>query len=163
MRCLRALAICASLGLSSFDYVRPAPRAIEVATGVYLFVSAPYGDVGLDGNSVAILSRDGVLVFDSNGTPAASAAVLAEIRKRTDQPVRYVVNSHWHWDHWYGTATYTKAFPAVKVVAHEKTREMMAGPAIEFNRPGLERQLPGYVAMLEGRVASRPELQPMLD
>ena len=149
--------------IGAADYVRPAPQAIEVARGVYLFVSKPYGEVGMDGNAVAILSRDGVLVFDSNGTPAASAAVLAEIRKLTNQPVRYVVNSHWHWDHWYGTETYTRAFPEVKVVAHEKTREMMAGPAIEFNRPGLERQLPGYVAMLEGRVASRPELQPALD
>jgi glyoxylase-like metal-dependent hydrolase (beta-lactamase superfamily II) len=73
------------------------------------------------------------------------------------------VNSHWHWDHWYGTETYTKAFPDVKVVAHEKTREMMAGPAIEFNRPGLEAQLPGYIAMLEKRVAENPGAQPALD
>jgi len=154
----------AAIGIATgAEYVRPAPQTIEVAKGVYLFVSKSYGEVGLDGNAVAIVSRDGVLVFDSNGTPAASAAVLAEIRKRTDQPVRYVVNSHWHWDHWYGTSTYTQAFPAVQVVAHAKTREMMAGPAIEFNRPGLERQLPGYVAMLEGRVAARPELQPVLD
>jgi glyoxylase-like metal-dependent hydrolase (beta-lactamase superfamily II) len=105
----------------------------------------------LDGNAVAIVSRDGVLVFDSNGTPAASAAVLAEIHKLSPQPVRYVVNSHWHWDHWYGTETYTKAFRDVKVVAHEKTRAMMAGPAIEFNRPGLEQQLPGYIATLQPR------------
>src|SRR5215204_2549043 len=163
MRGCFGLAVVALLVVTRADYVRPAPRTIEVANGIYLFISAPYGEVGMDGNAVAIVSRDGVLVFDSNGTPAASAAVLAEIRKRTDQPVRYVVNSHWHWDHWYGTQTYTEAFRGVKVVAHAKTREMMAGPAIEFNRPGLERQLPGYVAMLEGRVASRPELQPVLD
>ena len=165
---MRPIVLCVllaldTLGIPRRDYVRPAPQTIEVAKGVYLFVSKPYGEVGLDGNAVAILSRDGVLVFDSNGTPAASAAVLAEIRKLTDTPVRYVVNSHWHWDHWYGTETYIRAFPDVKVVAHEKTRTMMAGPALEFNRPGLERQLPGYVSMLEGRVASRPELQPMLD
>ena len=102
------------------DYVRPAPQTIEIAKGIYLFVSKAYGDVGLDGNSIAILSSDGVLVFDSNGTPASSAAVLAEIRRLTDQPVKYVVNSHWHWDHWYGTETYTHAFPGVQVVAHEK-------------------------------------------
>src|SRR6185369_4877488 len=99
---------------------RPAPRTIEIASGVYLFISPPYGEVGLDGNSVAIVSSDGVLVFDSNGTPAASALVLAEIRKITPQPVRYVVNSHWHWDHWYGTETYTTAFPDLRVIAHEK-------------------------------------------
>jgi glyoxylase-like metal-dependent hydrolase (beta-lactamase superfamily II) len=142
---------------------RPAPRTIEIASGVYLFISPPYGEVGLDGNSVAIVSSDGVLVFDSNGTPAASALVLAEIRKITPQPVRYVVNSHWHWDHWYGTETYTTAFPGVSVVAHEKTREMMAGPAIAFNRPGIESQLPGYIASLERRAATEPSLQPALD
>jgi glyoxylase-like metal-dependent hydrolase (beta-lactamase superfamily II) len=152
-----------TLVVTAADYVHPSPQMIEVAKGVHLFITKPYGEIGMDGNAVAILSRDGVLVFDSNGTPAASAAVLAGIRTLTDQPVRYVVNSHWHWDHWYGTETYTKAFPDVKIVAHEKTREMMAGPAIEFNRPGIERQLPSYVAMLEGRVATRPELAPALD
>ena len=145
------------------DYVRPAPQRIEVARGIYLFVSKPYGDVGLDGNAIAILSTDGVLVFDSNGTPDASAAVLAQIRTLTDKPVKYVVNSHWHWDHWYGTETYTRAFPDVKVVAHEKTRAMMAGPAIEFNRRGLESDLPGYVASLEKAVVTRPQVQPLLD
>ena len=90
-----------------------------------LFQTASYGDVGLDGNSIAVLTRDGVLVFDTNGTPAASAAVLAEIRTLTDRPVRWIVNSHWHWDHWYGTETYQHAFPGVRIVAHEKTRALM--------------------------------------
>ena len=90
---------------------RPAPTRTEIAPGIHLFRTAPYGDVGLDGNSIAIISTNGVLVFDTNGTPSAAAAVLAEIRKLTPQPVRYVVNSHWHWDHWYGTEVYARAFP----------------------------------------------------
>ena len=163
MRFGPALVLSAVLPLLSADYVRPTPEKIEVAKDIYLFVSKPYGEVGMDGNSVAILSRDGVLVFDTNATPASSALVLAEIRKLTDRPVRYVVNSHWHWDHWYGTETYTKAFPDVKVVAHEKSREMMAGPAIEFNRPGIESQLPAYIGMLEKRAASDPAVQPALE
>jgi glyoxylase-like metal-dependent hydrolase (beta-lactamase superfamily II) len=121
---------------------RPVPSKTELAPGVLLFITSGYGDVGLDGNSIAILSRDGVLVFDTNGTPAAAAAVLAEIRKLTDRPVRWIVNSHWHWDHWYGTEIYQQAFPDVRIVAHEKTRALMTGPALEFNRPGLETQLP---------------------
>jgi cyclase len=72
----------------------------KVAEGVYLFTTTPYGDAGLSGNSVAILSNEEVLVFDSNGTPETAATVLAEIHKLTDKPVRYLVNSHWHWDHW---------------------------------------------------------------
>ena len=139
---------------------RPAPRRIPIAPDVVLFVTAPYGDVGLDGNSVAIFSPDGVLVFDTNGTPAAAAAVLAEIRTITNRPVRYVVNSHWHWDHWYGTETYREAFPAVSIIAHEKTREMMLGPALEFNTPGLEAQLPAYIASQERGVAAARAANP---
>jgi hypothetical protein len=74
---------------------RPTPTRTEVSRGIFLYQTPPYGDVGLDGNSIVITSTDGVLVFDSNGTPAAAAAVLADIRTLTDQPVRYVVNSLW--------------------------------------------------------------------
>jgi cyclase len=133
---------------------RPAPRKIEVAPGVFVFMTAPYGVVGLDGNSVVVVSRDGVLVFDSNGTPAAAAAVLREIRALTNQPVRYLIHSHWHWDHWYGAEVYKQAFPDLQIVAHEKTRAMMAGPAIAFNQPGLDRQLPDYIRSIETRIAT---------
>jgi cyclase len=131
--------------------LRPAPTTTKVGDGIYVFSTAPYGDVGLDGNSVAIVTTAGVVVFDANGTPAAAAAVLAEIRTITSQPVRYIVYSHWHWDHWYGTEVYRAAFPNAVVVAHAKTREMMLGPALAFNQPGLERDLPGYIAGLERR------------
>jgi glyoxylase-like metal-dependent hydrolase (beta-lactamase superfamily II) len=139
---------------------RPAPARQQVADNIYLYRTAPYGEVGLDGNSVAIISTDGVLVFDTNGTPSAAAAVLADIRTLTTQPVRFVVNSHWHWDHWYGTEVYTRAFPNVEVVAHEKTRAMMAGPAIDFNKPGLESQLPGYLSQLRQRIAKAEAATP---
>jgi len=149
----RWIAIAVLLSVSTLTAQRPDPIRTQIAEGIYLFRTAPYGEVGLDGNSIAIIGRDGVLVFDTNGTPAAATAVLAEIRTLTPQPVRYIVNSHWHWDHWYGTEVYTKAFPDVKVIAHAKTKTMMAGPALDFNKPGLEQQLPAYLAQLEQRIA----------
>lgn len=142
---------------------RLAPTRREVASGVFVFTTPPYGDVGLDGNSVAIVTGAGVVVFDTNGTPAASAEVLRQIRALTPQPVRYVVNSHWHWDHWYGTQTYTAVFPGVEVIAHEKTRALMAGAALEFNRPGLERDLPAYLDRLAAKAAGDPALRPLLE
>jgi len=151
------------LGVRPAARQRPAPIKTEVAKGVYVFQTAPYGDVGLDGNSVVVLSDDGVLVFDTNGTPAAAAAILSEIRALTDKPVRFIVNSHWHWDHWYGTEVYKRAFPGMQVIAQARTRAMMMGPALEFNRPGIETQLPGYVAMLEKKAASDPKAQQRLD
>lgn len=158
LRPLAALALAMPVLAAGAE--RPGPTRIEVAEGVHLFMSPSYGDVGLDGNAVAIVSPEGVLVFDTNGTPAAADAVVAEIRKLTTQPVRYVVNSHWHWDHWYGTEAYRRAFPEATVIAHAKTRELMAGPAVEFNRPGLETQLPAYLASLEKRVAAAQAASP---
>ena len=156
-----ALALCL-LPLASAGQAPVTPTRTELAPGIFLFSRAGYGDVGLDGNSIVVTSRDGVLVFDTNGTPGASAAVLSEIRKLTDQPVRFIVNSHWHWDHWYGTETYLQAFPDVRVVSHEKNRQLMSGPALEFNKPFLEQQLPAYLQSVEKRAAEKPELAPLL-
>ena len=133
---------------------RPPPVRTELAPGVHLFQTAPYAEVGLDGNSIAIITTDGVVVFDANGTPAAAAAVLAGIRRLTSQPVRYLVNSHWHWDHWYGNQVYRDAFPGLRIIVHQRTRALMAGPAIEFNRPGLETGLPRYLESLSARAAT---------
>ncbi|PYR34552.1 MAG: hypothetical protein DMF93_23275, partial [Acidobacteria bacterium] len=132
-RLVVCLALC-SISLAAQN--RTPPARTELAPGIFLFTTPSYGDVGLDGNSIAVTSRDGVLVFDTNGTPAAAAAILGQIRALTDRPVRWIVNSHWHWDHWYGTETYVDAFPNAGVIAHEKTRALMMGPALEFNRPG---------------------------
>lgn len=131
----------------------PGPTRTDLGDGIYLFQTAPYSDVGLDGNSVVIVSDSGVLVFDANGTPDAARAVLAEIRRLTSQPIKFLVQSHWHWDHWYGSEVYRAAFPSLQIVAHEKTRAMMDGPAIVFNQPFLDEQLPGHVRELAGALA----------
>jgi glyoxylase-like metal-dependent hydrolase (beta-lactamase superfamily II) len=159
----RALLLVLACSISLTAQNRPSPATTTLAPGILLFTTPGYGDVGLDGNAIAILSRDGVLVFDTNGTPGASAAVLGEIRKLTSQPVRWIVNSHWHWDHWYGTDTYQQAFPDVRIVSHEKNRQMMMGPAIDFNRPFLEEQLPAYLQRMETRAVDKPDLKPLLD
>jgi cyclase len=157
-----ALMLCL-LAVGSSAQTPAAPTRTELAPGIFLFSGGGYGDVGLDGNSIVITSGDGVLVFDTNGTPSASAAVLAEIRRISNQPVKWIVNSHWHWDHWYGTETYTHAFPDVRIVSHEKNRELMIRPALEFNRPFLDEQLPRYLESMEKRAADKPELKPLLE
>lgn len=126
----------------------------KVAEGVYLFTTTSYGDVGLSGNSVAIVSDDGVLVFDSNGTPDTAATVLAEIRKLTEKPVRYLVNSHWHWDHWGGNQTYLAAFPLLQIITHEKTRELMLNVEPRWNEKGLKEELPQFLDGFEKQIAA---------
>lgn len=169
MRRLAALLLAALVApAASRAQGAPAPTKVEVAEGVYVFRTEPHSDVGLDGNSVAVVTEEGVLIFDSNGTPAAARAVLAELRRITPAPVKYIVHSHWHWDHWYGAEVYREAFPQAQVISHERTRALMGGPAIAFNQPGLDRDLPAHIAQVEqalatarssGRAADLPRLE----
>jgi glyoxylase-like metal-dependent hydrolase (beta-lactamase superfamily II) len=126
----------------------------KVADGIYLFTTSRYGDVGFGGNAVAILTDDGVVMFDSSGTPASAQAILSELRKLTDKPVLYVINSHWHWDHWGGNQVFKAAYPNVQFLSSEKNRDLMMNTAVTWNKPGLERDLPGYIADQKKQLAA---------
>jgi cyclase len=78
-----------------------------------------------NGNSVVIVNESHVLVFDTFARPSSAWAVLAEIRKITRNPVRYVVNSHWHPDHWSGNEVYAKEFPNAEFITTVETRRLM--------------------------------------
>jgi cyclase len=72
-----------------------------------------------------IVNENDVLVFDTFARPSTARTVLAEIRKITDKPVRYVVNSHHHPDHWSGNEVYAQAFPNLEIIATEESRQLM--------------------------------------
>ena len=57
---------------------------------------------GMTSNSGFVVTQEGVVAFDALGTPSLGAAMIEEIRKVTDQPIRYVIVSHYHADHIYG-------------------------------------------------------------
>jgi len=141
------------LPVSAHDY-SPKLTVQKVADGVYLFLSSRHGDVGFVGNSIAILSEEGVLVFDAGCVPSDSAAVLAEIRKLTDKPVRYLVNSHWHWDHWQGNQTYKAAFPVLEIISQENTRTLMRDVSVPRTENDL-KALPGYIDSLRKDLSAK--------
>jgi glyoxylase-like metal-dependent hydrolase (beta-lactamase superfamily II) len=105
-----------------------AVERVRIAGGIYQFMTAPDGYVP-NGNSVAIVNDDDVLVFDTFSRPSTARTVLAEIRKITDKPVRYVVNSHWHPDHWSGNEVYAQEYPRLEIIASEETLSLMRNTA----------------------------------
>jgi cyclase len=105
-----------------------AVQKVQIVDGVYQFITAPDGYVP-NGNSVVIVNQDDVLVFDTFSRPSTARTVLAEIRKITDKPVRYLVNSHHHPDHWSGNEVYVQAFPNLEIIASEETRQFMVNIA----------------------------------
>ncbi len=64
---------------------------------------------GYMSNAGFVVTGDGVVVFDALGTPALGRAMLAAIRKVTKQPVKRVIVSHYHADHFYGLAAFKDA------------------------------------------------------
>lgn len=101
-----------------------AVQKIQIADGIYQFITAPDGYVP-NGNSVVIVNENDVLVFDTFTRPSTARAMLAEIRKITNKPVRYVVNSHWHPDHWSGNEVFAQEFPNLEIIATGETRQFM--------------------------------------
>jgi len=57
---------------------------------------------GFISNAGFVVTSEGVVVFDALGTPSLANAMLNEIRKVTDKPIKIVVMSHYHADHLYG-------------------------------------------------------------
>src|SRR5213596_2101835 len=84
----------------------------EVAPGVffrYASISATDKSVPFGGcNNVWVVFRDYVVVIDAN-FPKEAGDVLAAVKKTTDKPVRYVLDTHHHGDHAYGNAVWATA------------------------------------------------------
>ena len=94
----------------------------KVADGVYAALAKPRNPINC--NAAVIVYEDGVLVVDTHSRPSSAAALIAQIKTITDKPVRYAVNTHFHWDHSQGNRGYLAAFPkTVTLVASEATRE----------------------------------------
>ena len=69
----------------------------KVADGVYAALATPRSPI--DCNAAVVVVGDGVLVVDTHSRPSSARALIAQIRSVTDQPVRFAVNTHFHWDH----------------------------------------------------------------
>jgi glyoxylase-like metal-dependent hydrolase (beta-lactamase superfamily II) len=96
---------------------------VKVADGVWAAVAARAYKVNC--NTAVIDTGDGLMVVDSHSKPSAARALLGQLREVTRQPVRYLVNTHFHWDHWQGNEVYPAAFPGVEVVTNDVTHEAM--------------------------------------
>src|SRR5437667_9565768 len=93
----------------------------KVGDGVYAAIAAPRYKVNC--NAAVILTNDGVVVVDSHSKPSAARELYKEIQGLTKQPIRKIINTHFHWDHWQGNEGYTGANAGVERVASEPTRE----------------------------------------
>ena len=154
VRACIAAALCtvsAPLGAQFPEYKGPSYTRTEVAPGIHAFVfDNPLGDAaGVDGTAVVIINEHDVVVVDAQWIPANARKVLAEIRRLTPKPVRYVINTHWHGDHWFGNQVYREAFPGVEFIAHANTLVDMREKEISGFEKFRDEGLPNTIKELE--------------
>ncbi|HEC12802.1 MAG TPA: MBL fold metallo-hydrolase [Acidiferrobacteraceae bacterium] len=105
------------------DYTMAAEK---VADGVYAIIT-PARDFpnpqnkGWNSNSTFVVTGDGVLVVDTGSSATIGTALLNTIRTVTDKPIRWIVNTHGHGDHWLGGTSIASA--QTEVITSTKVKE----------------------------------------
>lgn len=114
-------------------------RFQKVADGVYYATAGyngtefPFGSNPFFGaNLVVIVNDSDVLLVDTGTTPRSARALVADIKKLTDKPIRAVVNTHWHYDHTDGNSIFG---PDVQIIATDTARQQLSTFDILHNEP----------------------------
>jgi cyclase len=144
----------ASLAFHAQTSPAAAYRFQQIAPGVYSAIGT--GTLNAGSNSAVIVNRDDVMIVDSHMTPEAARAMLTELKPISDKPVRFLVNTHFHYDHTNGNQVFGAA---VDIIGHEYTRARMS--AAGYMQTGLLGDLltglPRQIADLKARAAAEPD------
>src|SRR5687768_8703113 len=90
----------------------------KITDGVYHAVGT--GSLVVMSNATIIEGDRDVLVVDSQVSPGGAWALREELKAITPKPIRWVVNSHYHFDHSHGNQIYG---PDVQIIGHEFARQ----------------------------------------
>jgi glyoxylase-like metal-dependent hydrolase (beta-lactamase superfamily II) len=118
-------------GESAYRYgVESLGANVHVLTQGNTFHLQPRGNVGI------IEQTDGVVLFDSGGSPAAADEVIDFVRSQTSKPVTAIILSHWHGDHVLGVSRLLEVWPKARVISTRSTRDLLASPQTDHFMPG---------------------------
>src|SRR5215472_15773805 len=130
MRTRTAVFLLCALFLSSVAFAADAPDFTikKLAEGVYAAISPDGSKAG--SNAGFIVGSNGVVVVDTFVSVAAARELLAEIRKVTNLPIRFVINTHYHLDHTGGNAVFAEA--GATIVAQRNLRGWLRTENLKF-------------------------------
>jgi len=137
----------------------------KIADGVYYTTSS--SPMATGGNHTIIVGDRDVFLVDAGTTPLAARALLADMKLITDKPVRWVVNTHFHFDHTDGNSIFG---PEVQIIGHEYVRHAIADLDVLHREPfkSALANMPIQVDALKKQIgeekdpAKRAELQKQL-
>ena len=129
-----------------------APRELfdiqKVDEGVFSAVARPAAMTNC--NATIFESETHLVVADTHSKPSAAAALIAQLRQEVSpKPVRYIVNTHFHWDHAQGAAAYQKAFPKLDIISSVPTKRLIASETAKRIKLQIENDVPRFIEEAE--------------
>jgi len=116
----------------------------RVAKDIYCALARPQAFT--NSNAAIFVNSHDVLVVDSHSKPSAAAALVAQIKREiTEKPVRYLVDTHFHYDHTGGNPAYHRGDGKVQIIASEVTKQLM----MERSRNDLKDNLDSIPATID--------------
>jgi glyoxylase-like metal-dependent hydrolase (beta-lactamase superfamily II) len=130
-RLARLLLLCACALLPPATIAAEAIGVIPVRVSEHVWYvqgqsgPASAANQGFISNAGFVVTPEGVVVIDALGTPALGRALLAAIRSVSAAPIRRVIVTHYHADHFYGLPAFKSA--GAEIWAHKAAREYLEG------------------------------------
>jgi glyoxylase-like metal-dependent hydrolase (beta-lactamase superfamily II) len=115
---MTAAVIAASVSVAQAQRPQIETRKVDGTDNVYIFRNGNH-------QSMFIATNDGVIATDpiAYGRPTGGADYVAEIKKVTDKPIKYLIYSHHHFDHIAGGKAFKDA--GATIIAHRRAKERL--------------------------------------
>ncbi len=132
----------------------PSHRFEEIADGVYFAIGT--GSMTVMSNNLVIINDDHVMLVDSSVSPAAARGLVEAIKTLTDKPIKYVFNTHYHFDHAHGNQIFGDD---VEIIGHDFVRTMLMTDVLtqRTNRSFTEG-IPNQIEQLKARLGRTEDL-----
>ncbi|HEY1802007.1 MAG TPA: MBL fold metallo-hydrolase [Terriglobales bacterium] len=104
----------------------------KIADGVYYAMSRTPAMMRTGSSDPIIVNENGVMIVDDGMTPGAARALVEDLKLITDKPIRWVVNTHFHYDHTSGNSIFG---PDVEIIAQESVRNALLDPEVLHHEP----------------------------
>jgi cyclase len=114
-----------------YDHALAAEKLAKIAENVYAYVGTKNSSKNnsFGANAGVIIGKDGIVVVDSMVSAKNAKRFISDIRTISRKPIRYVVNTHYHFDHVFGNSEFAKL--GAVIIAHENVRKAMEKSAGE--------------------------------
>lgn len=129
-------------------------ETVKVTDNIYQLQSSNIEGDWVTGNTTVIINDKDVMIVDDGFLPSVARLTLREIKKITDNPIKYIVNTHWHGDHWQGNDVFKQAFPDAKIIASEEALRGMKTKGMFWLQKNYLKIFEDNIAQREKEIAS---------